>query len=75
VSGDPRLTAAEALLAEQCLFGVEVSAEGPQREIAALRVAELQWARLMDDESAILVAGIQALGFRYVALDLLPAAG
>jgi hypothetical protein len=29
-----------------------------------------QWAALLEEESAPLVAGIRALGFRYVALDL-----
>jgi hypothetical protein len=67
---DPRLPAARALLVDQGLFGAEISAEGPDGEIAALRVDAAQWTRLMEDEAAPLVAGIRALGFRYVALDL-----
>lgn len=69
---DPRLAQAESLLSEEGLSGATVTAEGPQGEIAAVRVDAGGWARLMEDENAAVIAGIRALGFRYVALDLLP---
>jgi PP-loop superfamily ATP-utilizing enzyme len=69
---DQRLLAAESLLREEGFFGAQVAAEGPDGEIAAVRVDSSGWARLMEDESAPLIAGIRAIGFRYVALDLLP---
>ncbi|MEW5929234.1 MAG: hypothetical protein AB1941_17400 [Gemmatimonadota bacterium] len=66
---DARLARAGALLAERGIAG-EVSVQGHQAEIAALRVAAGDWERVAGDEGAALVDGIKALGFRYVALDL-----
>jgi PP-loop superfamily ATP-utilizing enzyme len=73
VSGDARPAAAESLLHEHGVTGARVTAEGPEREIAAVRVAGPQWERMMAAESATVVTAIRALGFRYVALDLLEA--
>jgi len=70
---DARLAAAASLLIEEGFFGAEVAAEGPQGEIAAIRVEEAAWLRLMESGNDALIAGIRALGFRYVALDLLTA--
>jgi PP-loop superfamily ATP-utilizing enzyme len=75
VSGDLRLAAAASLLTEHGVFGAEVTAVGPEREIAAVRVSERDWERMMEDDSATLVAALKQLGFRYVALDLQSAAG
>jgi hypothetical protein len=69
------VNAAQSVLLEHGLFGAELTAEGPQGEIAALRVPASQWERMMSDDSEALVAAIRALGFRYVALDLQPAEG
>lgn len=51
----------------------DVSVEGHEREIAAVRVGEDAWTRLLGDEGAAIAAEVKALGFRYVALDLAPA--
>jgi hypothetical protein len=69
---DERISAARSLLQEEGLFQAEVAAEGPDGEIAALRLDQAGWLRLMEEENPPLIAGIRALGFRYVALDLLP---
>ena len=71
MSDDPRLPAASALLSENGLRAT-VAAEGPDSEIAAIQVPEAEWERLLSAENAALLEGIRALGFRYVALDLLP---
>ena len=68
---DERAALAGALLAERGIAG-EVSVEGHQAEIAALRVAGDAWERVAGEEGAALVDRIKALGFRYVALDLEP---
>ncbi|MET0399751.1 MAG: hypothetical protein ABW277_23385 [Longimicrobiaceae bacterium] len=70
-AGDERLARAGALLAERGIAG-EVSVEGHQAEIAALRVDAAAWERVAGEEGAALVERIKALGFRYVALDLEP---
>jgi PP-loop superfamily ATP-utilizing enzyme len=66
---DERVARAGALLAERGIAG-EVSVEGHQAEIAALRVAGDSWERVAGEEGAALVDELKALGFRYVALDL-----
>ncbi|MBW3571590.1 MAG: hypothetical protein KY467_10830 [Gemmatimonadetes bacterium] len=66
---DPRIAAAERVLAGHGV-SAELSAEGHEREIAAVRVAEDAWARMLGDEGAAVAAEVRALGFRYVALDL-----
>lgn len=68
---DERAARAGALLAERGIAG-EVSVEGHQAEIAALRVAGGAWERVAGEEGAALVDELKALGFRYVALDLEP---
>jgi PP-loop superfamily ATP-utilizing enzyme len=70
---DERAAAAGRLLAEHGLAGAEVGVEGHEREIAAIRVRGGDWERLVGDEGVRLAARVKALGFRYVALDLLPA--
>lgn len=66
---DPRVAAAERVLAGHGV-AADVSVEGHEREIAALRVAEDAWGRMLGDEGAAIAAEVKALGFRYVALDL-----
>jgi PP-loop superfamily ATP-utilizing enzyme len=72
-TADPRIGRAERLLASRGVRGASVGVEGHEREIAAVRVPAGAWERLVGDEGARLAAEVRALGFRYVALDLLPA--
>ena len=67
---DARVGAAERVLATHGVYGAEVSVEGHEREIAAVRVPDSAWHRMMGDEGAEIAAEVRALGFRYVALDL-----
>jgi PP-loop superfamily ATP-utilizing enzyme len=69
---DERVARAERLLAARGFAGAEVSVEGHEREIAAVRVPAGAWERLAEDEG-VLATEVKALGFRYVALDLAPA--
>ena len=71
---DPRIEAAERVLAGHGV-AADVTVEGHEREIAAVRVADGAWERLMGDEGAAIAAEVKALGFRYVALDLAPGDG
>jgi PP-loop superfamily ATP-utilizing enzyme len=71
-AGDDRLARAAALLAERGIAG-EVSVEGHQAEIAALRVPADAWERVAGEEGVALADALKGLGFRYVALDLEPA--
>lgn len=73
MSADHRLRAAESILREHGIAGAGVNAEGPEGEIAAIRVPAAHWERMLAAEGATVVSGIRALGFRYVALDLDPA--
>jgi hypothetical protein len=73
VSVDPRVAAAERALAEHGVSGAMVEVEGHEREIAALRVPEGEWERMMGPDGARLADAVKAAGFRYVALDLLTA--
>ena len=66
---DPRIPAAERVLAGHGV-AADVSVEGHEREIAAVRVAGDAWGRMLGDEGAAIAAEVKALGFRYVALDL-----
>jgi hypothetical protein len=71
VSPDPRIEAAARLMAAHGLAAVEVAAEGPEGEIAALRPASpADRARLLALPDAALVEPMKAIGFRYVAVDL-----
>lgn len=70
MSGDGRTAAAERALAGHGI-SADVSVEGHEREIAAVRVrTEAEWARLAGDEGPALAEAVKAAGFRYVALDL-----
>ncbi|HYH78889.1 MAG TPA: hypothetical protein VEX86_03810 [Longimicrobium sp.] len=73
MTADPRVSAAEQALARQGVPGASVEVEGHEREIAAVRVPESAWARMMGDEGAAIAQAVKAAGFRYVALDLAPA--
>lgn len=66
---DPRIAQAERVLAGHGV-AAEVSIEGHEREIAAVRVPEDAWARMLGEDGAAIAAEVKALGFRYVALDL-----
>lgn len=72
---DERAARARALLAAGGFAGAEVGVEGHEREIAAVRVAAEDWARLLGEEGRRVADEVKALGFRYVAVDLLPAGG
>jgi len=63
---------AERVLAEHGILGAAVRAAGPQGEIAVVSVAAGEWAKLLEAESAEIVARVKSEGFRYVALDLDP---
>jgi len=67
---DPRIGGAERVLAAHGVFGAEVSVEGHEREIAAVRVPDGAWERMMGEDGPAIAAEVRALGFRYVALDL-----
>ncbi|HEX2093911.1 MAG TPA: hypothetical protein VHG28_16020 [Longimicrobiaceae bacterium] len=69
--GDARIAAAGRLLAERGISG-EVSVEGYEAEIAAVRVPAEAWKRVAGEEGAVLSDELRALGFRYAALDLEP---
>ena len=68
--GDPRVPLAVAALAEAGIPGAEVTVEGHEREMAAVRVPAAAWERMMGDDGARIAAAVKAAGFRYVALDL-----
>jgi hypothetical protein len=67
---DPRAAAAEALLRARGLAGATVRADGPEGEIAAIRLPESGPGALLGADGAAAAAEIRALGFRYVAVDL-----
>jgi PP-loop superfamily ATP-utilizing enzyme len=69
MTADARVSGAERVLAAHGV-DAEVTVEGHEREIAAVRVAGDAWERLLGDEGAAIAAEVRALGFRYVALDL-----
>lgn len=69
MTDDPRIAAALRILAEHGVAGAEVSVEGHEGEMAAVRVPADAWDRLLEDGVA-LAAAVKAAGFRYVALDL-----
>jgi PP-loop superfamily ATP-utilizing enzyme len=70
VSGDPRIPAAQAVLAGHGVSGARVEVEGHEREIAAIAVPEAEWERMMGPDGALVARAVKAAGFRYVALDL-----
>lgn len=69
MSADRRLAAAERLLAERGI-AAEVSAEGSEGEIAAIRLSGGALEEMLGERGAEAAAGVKALGFRYVAVDL-----
>jgi hypothetical protein len=69
---DARRAAGESILREHGLAAARLDATGPEGEIAAIQVAPADWDALLESDSAAVIAGIRALGFRYVALDMLP---
>jgi PP-loop superfamily ATP-utilizing enzyme len=70
VTADPRVARAIRVLVEHGVGGAEVSVEGHEREIAAVRVPDGEWERLLGDEGVRIAAAVKEVGFRYVALDL-----
>lgn len=73
MSADPRMAAAERALADAGVHGATVSVEGHEREIAAVRVPDGAWARMLGPGGAAIADAVKRAGFRYVALDLAPA--
>jgi hypothetical protein len=71
---DFRAARAAELLAAHGITA-DVSAEGPEGEIAALRVPVDAIELLVDGDSGPIAREVKALGFRYVAVDLLPSDG
>ena len=71
---DERVAAAERALAEHGVYGASVDVEGHEREIAAVRVPEAEWERMLGSEGAMIAQAVKGAGFRYVALDFGPAA-
>jgi PP-loop superfamily ATP-utilizing enzyme len=72
VSGDARIARAETALRDEGIDGASVEVEGHEREIAAVRVRETDWERMMGPAGLRAAEAVKAAGFRYVALDLLP---
>ena len=70
-----RIADAIRIVTDAGIDGALVSVEGPEREIAAIRVPAGDWDRLVGEDGVRLAERVRALGFRYVALDLLPADG
>ena len=75
MSADARIAAAERALAEHGIHGATVEVEGHEREIAALRVPEGGWERMMGPDGVRIAGAVKGAGFRYVALDLAEPAG
>ncbi|HEX8692172.1 MAG TPA: hypothetical protein VF746_07125 [Longimicrobium sp.] len=69
MSEDDRVARAQRLLEGIGVFRVAVSAEGHEREIAALQVPAELWEEVMAERVRISALVTEA-GFRYVALDL-----
>ena len=70
MTADPRIAQTVRVLVEHGVGGADVSVEGHEREIAAVRVPGGGWERLLGDEGARIAAAVKQVGFRYVALDL-----
>ena len=73
IDRDERIARAARVLKAHGIAGARVEAEGHEREIAAIRVGPEDWERLLGPDGVALAAAVKAAGFRYVALDLLPA--
>lgn len=75
-SADPRVEAATRMLIDHGISRGEVTVEGLEGEIASIRLpGDLLDSMLASDAGQGLAEDIRELGFRYVALDLLPADG
>ncbi|MDB4947992.1 MAG: hypothetical protein JWM27_641 [Gemmatimonadetes bacterium] len=72
---DPRAIRATDLLARRGFDGATVTVSGHEGEIAALRVPADAWDGVAGAEGLPLARELKALGFRYVALDLVPSDG
>lgn len=72
MSADGRAARAERALADEGVYGATVQVEGHEHEIAALRVPESAWARMLGPDGVRIADAVKAAGFRYVALDLAP---
>lgn len=70
MSVDERIREAARVLADHGVPGAEVTAEGHEAEIAAVRVPDDSWDRLLGDDGVRIAAAVKRVGFRYVALDL-----
>lgn len=70
MSVDERIHQAARVLAEHGVPGARVTVEGHEAEIAAVRVPDDAWDRLLGDDGARIAAAVKGVGFRYVALDL-----
>lgn len=70
MSADARIAAAERALAGEGVYGASVGVAGHEGEIAAVRVPDGQWARMLGPDGLRLADAVRAAGFRYVALDL-----
>ena len=73
MSADPRIAAVERALEDRGFCGASVEVEGHEREIAAVRVPDAAWERMLGPDGAVVAAAVKRAGFRYVALDLAPA--
>jgi PP-loop superfamily ATP-utilizing enzyme len=67
---DERIAPAERILYEAGLPAVRVQVAGHENEVALLRVAAADRARVAAGVDGELSRRIKALGFRYVALEL-----
>lgn len=65
-----RAREAERVLRGAGIPGARVDACGRDGEIAAVRVPEEHWPRLLGAEAAELLGAIRSLGFRFVTVDL-----
>lgn len=70
MTADARIAAAERALAEHGLAGAAIAVEGHEREIAALRIPDAEWERMLGPDGIAIANAVKFVGFRYVALDL-----
>jgi hypothetical protein len=71
VTADARLSLAADVLRAHGFAGT-VSAEGQEGEIAAIRVGDADWERIVSAGVAEMTGEMKRLGFRYLTVDLLP---
>lgn len=70
MTADGRIAAAERALAEHGLAAATLEVEGHEREIAALRLPDAEWERMLGADGVAVANAVKSAGFRYVALDL-----